>query len=912
MKVKYLIFGLLAMAISPPAGAQERYPVNWDYKGQSFTEFVVRCEETFPIRYFYNEQWISNLKLRDYEGELTITNILDSLFFGKSMYYYTDDSRNIVITKGFAIKESDKAAAAQEKYIPGNDYTGTVEENKIAANLVVDIGNPSDRNKAGNVVISGYITNTDTHEAIAGATVFIPRLSAGTISNEYGFYNLTVPRGSYSLRYSFIGMKERVVDINFYGTGELNIEMRSTLVPLKETIISADKNVTLQRFEVGVERINITSFRLMPTAMGESDIIKSILLIPGVQSVGEGSAGFNVRGGSADQNLILLYGAPVYNSSHFFGFFSAVNSDIIKDVTLYKGGIPSRYGGRLSSVLDITPREGNKSEFIGNAGISPITTHVVVEGPIKKDTISYILAGRTTYSNWIFGLIENPALKNSMASFYDINARVAYDIDKKNKVDLSAYHSHDAFRFNSDTTYKYENNIVTLRWRHFFSSRFFTGLSLNNSSYKYDISSERVPQEAFLLSHKINSTSLKADFNWYPGSRNEINFGTDLNSYDVLPGSFIPLDDSSIVQTNIIALQRALEPALYIEDKFIVTDYLSVNAGLRLSSYFALGPQTILIYDPAYTKSVSSVIDTLNYGKLDNYKTYAGPEFRLSANLRLNDNSSFKVNYNRTRQYLHLLSNTISISPSDTWKLSDYNLKPQVGDQFAAGYYRMLNKNKIEASAEIYFKEVKNLVDFKGGTNLVMNTNIERDLVNVEGKAYGVEFLLKKPEGRLRWSVGYTFSRTLIRSTSSFSEERINGGKWFPANYDKPHDLIMTLNYLYSRRISFSANYTYSSGRPVTYPVASYKISDIVLTHYSERNEYRLPYYSRLDLSLKLSGNLKSRKIAHPHWIFSLYNVMGRENVYSVYFKNEKNVIKGYMLSVFGRPIPSVSFNFDF
>jgi hypothetical protein len=912
MKVKYLIFGLLAMAISPLAGAQERYPVNWDFKGQSFTEFVARCEESFPVRFFYNEEWIRDLKLGDYEGELTMTDILDSLFLGKSMYYYADDQKNIVITKGFAIKKSEKAAAEQEKYIPGNDYTGISEENKIAGNLVVDLGNPSDKNKPGNVVISGYITNTDTHEAIAGATVFIPRLSAGTISNEYGFYNLTVPRGSYSLRYSFIGMKERVVDINIYGAGELNIEMRSTLVPLKETVISADKNVTLQRFEVGVERINITSFRLMPTAMGESDIIKSILLIPGVQSVGEGSAGFNVRGGSADQNLILLYSAPVYNSSHFFGFFSAVNSDIIKDVTLYKGGIPSRYGGRLSSVLDIIPREGNKREFIGNAGISPITTHVVVEGPIKKDTISYILAGRTTYSNWIFGLIENPALRNSMASFYDINARVAYDINKNNKADLSAYHSHDAFRFNSDTTYKYENNIVTLRWRHFFNSRFFSGISLNNSYYKYDISSERVPQEAFILSHKINSTNLKADLNWYPGSRNEINFGADLSRYEVLPGSFIPKGDSSIVQSDIIARQRALEPALYIEDKYIVTDYLSVNAGLRLSSYFAFGPQSILIYDPAYTKSVSSVIDTLNYGKLDNYKTYAGPEFRLSANLRLNDNSSFKVNYNRTRQYLHLLSNTISISPSDTWKLSDYNLKPQVGDQFAAGYYRMLNKNKIEASAEIYFKEIKNLVDFKGGTDLIMNTNIERDLVNVEGKAYGVEFLLKKPEGRLRWSVGYTYSRTLIRSTSSFSEERINGGKWFPANYDKPHDLILTLNYLYSRRISFSANYTYSSGRPVTYPVASYKIGDIVLTHYSERNEYRLPYYSRLDLSLKLSGNLKSKKIAHPHWIFSLYNALGRENVYSVYFKNEKNVIKGYMLSVFGRPIPSVSFNFDF
>jgi hypothetical protein len=912
MKKGSLIF-TLSLVIASLASSQEKYFVNWNYQGLSFAEFISRCEKEYPvIRFYYNDGWIKDFTLGNYTGNLTITDVLDSLFSGKSIYYYADNSGNIVLTKDFAIKKSERTSSEQEKYIPSNVYTGPSQEEQSTGNVVVDIGNPADKGKSGNVVISGYIKNTDTHEPVAGVTVHIPKLSVGTMSNEYGYYTLTIPRGSYSVRFSFIGMKERRVDINIYGSGELNVEMRSALVPLKETVISAEKSVTLQRFEVGVERINITSFRLMPTSMGESDIIKSILMIPGVQSVGEGSAGFNVRGGSADQNLILLYGAPVYNSSHFFGFFSAVNSDIIKDVTLYKGGIPSRYGGRLSSVLDIAPREGSRREFRGNAGISPITAHIVAEGPIKRDTISYIIAGRTTYSNWILGLIENPALRNSKALFYDLNARIAYDIDKNNKIDLSVYYSHDAFKFNSDTAYKYENNIVSLRWRHFFNSRFFTSLSINNSYYTYDISSERVQEEAFILEHTINSTNFKADFNWYPGSRNEVNFGIDLTRYEVLPGSFTPVGDSSIVQPEIITTQKATEPALFIEDKYVLTDQLSVNAGLRLSSYFAFGPQTILIYDPEYTKSVSSVIDTLTYGKLSNYKTYAGPEFRLSANWRFNDNSSFKVNYNRTRQYLHLLSNTISISPSDTWKLSDYYLKPEVGDQFAAGYYRMLNRNKIEASAEIYYKRIKNLVDFKGGTDLVMNTNIERDLVGMEGKAYGAELLLKKSVGRLRWSIGYTYSRALIRSISKFSDEIINSGKWFPANFDKPNDLIVTFNYLYSRRISFSANYTYSSGRPVTYPIASYKIGDIVLTHYSDRNKYRIPYYSRLDLSLTINGNLKSRKIANPHWIFSLYNALGRQNVYSVYFREEENIIKGYMLSVFGRPIPSVSFNFDF
>lgn len=911
MKSKsFILFFILF--VSPFANSQERYPVTWEYKGLGFNEFVAKSENLYPVRFFYNEEWVKNIKLGNYKGNLSLTDVLDSLFKGTSIYYIVDDSRNILLTKDFAVKVSEKKTEEKQNYVPGFDYTGPTEVSQTTGNLVVEIGNPADRNKAGNIIISGYITNMDTREAVAGATVFIPRLSVGTVSNEYGFYSLTIPRGTYAARYSFIGMKERIVDLNLFGAGELNVEMKSTLVPLKEAVISADKNVTLQRFEVGVEKINIVSFRLMPTSMGESDIIKSILLIPGVQSVGEGSAGFNVRGGSADQNLILLYGAPVYNSSHFFGFFSAVNSDIIRDATLYKGGIPARYGGRISSVLDIMPREGNRREFAGNAGISPITTHLVMEGPIKKDTCFFILAGRTTYSNWIFGLINNPSLRNSRASFYDINARVAYDINKKNKLDFSAYYSYDSFRFNSDTVYQYGNSIVALKWRHFFNSRLFSSLSFNNSFSKYDISSEKNPKESFVLSHRINSTGMKADINWYVGSRNEINLGTDLTRYEVLPGSNTPVGDSSIVKSEIISRERALESAFYFEDKFIVTDYMSVNAGVRFSSFFAFGPQRVLFYDPDYPKSVSSVTDTINYGSFKTYKIYAGPEFRLSANFRLSDKGSFKVNYNRTRQYLHLLSNSTSISPSDTWKLSDYYIKPQVGDQFAIGFYRMLNKKKIEASAEVYYKMIKNMVDFKGGTDLIMNSHIERDIVNVQGKAYGLELLFKKTEGRVRWSVGYTFSRVLIRSTGKFSEETINSGKWFPANFDKPHDLVMTLNYLVSRRFSFSGNYTFSSGRPITYPVASYKIDDIILTHYSDRNEYRIPYYSRLDFSVKVSGNLKSKKIAHPNWIFSIYNLLGRENVYSEYFKNEANTVKGYRLSIFGRPIPSVSFNFDF
>jgi hypothetical protein len=691
----------------------------------------------------------------------------------------------------------------------------------------------------------------------------------------------------------------------------MNIEMNSTLTPLKETVVSADRNMVLKRYEIGAEKINITSFRLLPTSMGESDIIKSVLLLPGVQTVGEGSAGFNVRGGSADQNLILMDGSPLYNTSHFFGFFSAVNSDIIKDVTLYKGGIPSRFGGRISSILDIGTREGNIKEFKGSAGISPITTHLVLEGPLKKDTSSFIITARTTYSNWIFKLIDNQELKRSRASFYDINAKYTYNINKNNKLDFSAYLSHDSFRFSSDTVYAYDNNIVTARWRHFFSSRLLSLITLNNSNYRYDVSGESGTTEAFILSHRINSTGLKADFNYFLG-RNEINFGTDLAWYGVLPGKYMAAGDSSIVKTETIERERALETALYIDDKFVLNEYVSLNAGIRFSSFFAFGPKTLLLYDPEFSRSRASVTDTLSYGAAHLSKLYAGPELRFSINFKLSNSSSLKINYNRTRQYLHLLSNSTSISPTDTWKLCDYYLKPQIGDQYALGFYQMLNRRSVEASAEIYYKSINNMVDYKGGTSLIMNENIEQDLVDVIGKAYGLELMIKKQDGRVRWSVGYTFARTFLKSTGKFKDEIINKGKWFPANFDRPNDLVVTFNYLFSRRFSFSTNYTWSTGRPITYPVSSYYMNDIYIIYYSERNKYRIPDYSRLDLSFRFSGNLRSHKLANPNWTFSVFNLLGRQNVYSEYFNNINNQVVGYKLSVFGKAIPSLTLSFDF
>lgn len=909
--MKRILILFVAVHFSLLVAGQEKYAVKWDYSSQNFREFVDTAEKKLNIRFFFRDEWVESLRPGTFPGMTTLQAILDNLFREKQLYYYIDNG-NVVITKNFRVKaESFQSAEPGDNFIPPTEYSDIRQNEGKQESTSVEIGNPADRNKPGNVAVSGYIRNKDTREPIAGVTVYVQELAAGTVSNAYGFYTIDLPRGFHQLQFSFIGLRPHRISLRLNGEGELNVDMTSVMIPLKETVVSAQKSITLQRFEVGAEKVNITTFRLLPTSLGESDIIKSMLLIPGVQSMGEGSAGFNVRGGSADQNLILLYGAPVYNSSHFFGFFSAVNSDIIKDVTLFKGGIPSRYGGRLSSVLDIGAKDGSRSSFSGNAGISPVTTHVMIEGPVKKDTLYYILAGRTTYSNWLFSLFNNPSLRNSRASFYDINGRLTWEADKNNRFDLSGYFSNDAFRFNSDTTYGYQNSIVSFRWRHFFTSRFFSTISANNSGYKYDISSLNPATEGFNLAHKLNSTGLRADLNLFQG-RHELNFGLDMTGYIVHPGSHLPAGDSSLIIPEVIRRERALEAALYIDDKFTLTENISVNAGLRLSSFYAFGPKTVLVYHPEFPKNRQTVIDTIFHRSHSPYKVYAGPEFRMSVNFRVDDKSSVKLNYNRTMQYLHLLSNTTSISPTDTWKLSDTYLKPQSGDQLAVGYYRMFLGTSIEASAEIYYKSIRNMADFKGGSQLIMNRNIEEDIVNVKGKSYGAELMIKRTEGKVRGSVSYTYARTFLRSTGKFSDEIINEGAWFPANFDKPHDLILTLNYLVSRRFSLSGNYTWSTGRPITYPVSAYYFDDMMLIHYSDRNKYRLPDYSRLDFSFRVSGNLRARKIANPYWTFSVYNLLGRNNVYSVYFRNENDQIRGYQLSVFGQAVPSVTFSFDF
>jgi hypothetical protein len=644
--------------------------------------------------------------------------------------------------------------------------------------------------------------------------------------------------------------------------------------------------------------------------MGEVDLFKSSLLLPGVQSVGEASSGYNIRGGSADQNLILLNSAPIINPSHFFGFFSAFNSDMIEDVTLYKSGIPAKYGGRVSSVMDIVLKEGSKEKFNVSGGISPLTGRLMIEGPVIKKKASFILSSRTTYSDWILRQLKNIQLQKSSASFYDIQGLLTYDINNKNSVSLSGYLSNDNFDYYKESAINYRNLSSTLKWRHTFSSKLSSQFSAILSNYDYQDNSKQDSTSYYSLIYKLNQQILRADFTYRPGDRHKVEFGLDATNYYLLPGDQKPVGDYSEILPKKLESERALEPAIYISDEFDISPRLLISGGLRFTMFTAFGPRTQYMYNANAPRTLENITDTVSYKKGEILQLYPGLEFRFSSRFVLTPDLSVKAGIQRNYQYLHMISNTTSMTPTDIWKLSDNYIRPQRGDQFSLGLYRNFSSKAIETSVEAYYKNIKNILDYKGGAELLMNDHLETDIINGTGKAYGVEFMIKKQAGMLTGWISYTYSRVLLKVNGKFEEEKVNSGNYFPANFDKPHDLKLVANAKLFRRFNFTTNFVYNTGRPITYPVAYYNFLNINRVFYSERNEFRIPDYLRLDLAATLNGNLKAKKLNHSSLTFTVYNVLGRKNPYSIFFKVEDGVVKGYQMSIFGQPIVMVTYNF--
>lgn len=914
---------LLAGALNSSAQTTSLPLVTGSYQQLPLRQFMAQLATTTGYRFFYDPAVVDSLRVSVQAQGEPLSRVLQRALQGTTLRFAVDSSRQrqVFITEGppimtelaagFFQREPDQAGtppSRQPALLP--EQPGDEGRNVISsATKVYNVGQGSG---TGQATLAGIVREAATGAPVVGANVFVEVLNIGTSTAADGSYALVLPAGRHEVRVRGIGLKATKRQVLLRGNGRLDIETQDDVNTLQEVLIQAEKAKNITSTQMGVDKLDIKTMRQVPTAFGEVDILRVVMTLPGVKTVGEGNTGLNVRGGATDQNLILFNGATIYNPSHLFGFFSAFNPDVVRSVELYKGAIPARYGGRLSSVLEIQGRPGDAQKYHVSGGVGPLTSRLAVEGPIVKDKASFIVGGRSSYSNWLLHLLPNEVYKQSSASFSDLSGQVDYALNKNNSVTVTGYYSTDKFQLGRDTAYHYVNRATTAKWQHVFSPKLSGVLTAANSFYRYDITSKRDPSTASQLTYAIDHSEGRADFSYLPTSKHNVDFGVSAVRYQVSPGGLEPSGAESLIRADVLEREQGLESAVYVSDRIELTPRLSVSVGLRYSLYNALGPREVYRYLPGQSKTLSTLTDTVRYAPGKVLATYHGPEYRASARYSLSEHASVKVGFNRTRQYIHMLSNTTAMSPTDIWKLSDGNTRPQVGDQYSLGYYRNFRRNSIETSVEAYYKATRDFVDYKGGAVLLLNRHIETDIVNAVGRAYGVEMLVRKLSGKINGWVSYTYSRTLVQVNQGTPADRINGGQYYPSNFDKPHDFSLVGNYRFSHRISTSLNVTYSTGRPITLPLAKYYNAGATRVYYSLRNAYRVPDYFRMDFGLNLEGNHKVQKLAHSSWTFGVYNLTGRQNPYSVYFRNTGGQIKGYQLSIFGQPIPTVVYNFKF
>jgi hypothetical protein len=918
-RIAFLLF-VSIIQFSNSLQGQEREAINVEFHNEPFQSFVQKAEQLYSIHIFYDTMAFENYSVTVVASKLSLPQLLERVFNKTSFHYAIDEYGHVFInTKAihtnfpnnfFNNKNSVDSVGPEASFLsddPSEKQTAVVsEENKL-----FEIGAKNINARTGNATIAGYIRDEINGEPIAGATVYLDTPAARANTDQFGYYSLTLSKGRHVLKIHSLGMQNTSRQILLKGDGKLDVELTDYVASLKAVIVTAEKRSNTQGLQMGTIKLNTKLIKQVPVAFGETDILKVVLTLPGVTSVGEASSGYNVRGGSTDENLILFSDATIYNPSHLFGFFSAFNSDVVKGVELYKSAIPEKFGGRLSSVLDVTGKDGNSKEWSGNAGIGPLTSEFAIDGPLVKNKTSIVIGGRTTYADWLLRDLPD-AYNKSTASFYDLNLHISHTINANNSIYLTGYMSNDNFNLNRDTAYQYSNKNANIKWKHIFNNKFYAVTTTGVDNYEYAISSTYIPVDGYKLGFNINQKFLRADFTYTPNYKQTFDFGVSSNYYQLQSGSYSPEGKQSLAAPVTIPKEQALETAAYFGDQINLSSKLSVNAGLRWVVYNYLGPHDVYDYAPNQPRTVYTIIDTTSYGPYKVIKTYQAPEIRLSLRYALSDNQSLKLSYNTLNQYIHMISNTIAIAPTDIWKLSDTYIKPQHGDQISIGWYRNFLSNTIETSVEVYYKRLENYLDYKSGAEIVLNPHIETEVINTVGKAYGIEFLVKKTAGKLNGWLSYTYSRTFLKQDDPLAGETINNGNYYPASFDKPNNLNLIGNYRFSHRYSISSNIVYSTGRPITLPVDEFNINGSTSLYYSARNEYRIPNYFRTDLSVNIEGNHRIKQRFHNSWSAGVYNLTARQNAYSVYFTDVNGKIQGYQLSIFGTAIPYITYHIKF
>jgi hypothetical protein len=784
-----------------------------------------------------------------------------------------------------------------------------------------EIGDVLSYGSKSNAIVKGEIINGSSSEALIGAKINLTDLNISFESDHLGRFLMNIPVGEHEVKIIYPGFEDKTMRIKVFSDGSISIEMYLKTIMLDEVSVTSVKvDQYYRRTKMSVMSIDAKTIRELPTNLGETDVIKGLSLLPGVQTTGEFGSGFNVRGGSADQNLVLIEEVPIFNTSHLFGLTSILNPDGISEATLYKGGIPVTYGERASSILSVKMGEDNLQHAQVKGGIGLLNSRLSIEIPVK-DKLTLILGGRTSYSDWMLKQIPDPELKNSAAGFNDLNLFLTCNLSHRDKITLFAYSSNDKFSFSGNHNYNYGNALGSFNFSHRFNGKLYTNILVGLSYYNAGLieNDTLTRSESYKITNSVLYRNLKWNLIYNLNENHILTLGANGFLYDIYPGKVIPYGEDSKVSPQNIEKENGLEWAGYLGDDFKVNEKIGIEFGIRYSGFNYLGPKKINLYEPNQTKSAESIIDSVFYKKGDIIKTWSGIEPRFSLRYNFNSSSSIRFSYNRINQYINLISNTSVISPTDLWKLSDNYVKPLISDQIAIGYFKNYKNNSYETSLELYYKPYKNLIEYKNGAKIFLNNHIETDLIPAIGESYGAELYIKKNNGKLTGWVSYTLSKSLRRTTSNNPDEQVNKNAWFPDNLDRPQNLVINGGYYINKRWKFGFTFDYNTGRPVTIPELKFMIKDNQIVYYSDRNKYRMPDYHRLDLSISRYESLKIKKKWKGYWTVSVINVYGRKNAYSIFYQRDRspyNYDEGrfdlYKMYIIGRPLPTFTYNFVF
>lgn len=891
-----LIF-LLSMSHGVKAQSVLDQQITVDYTGYLITDAFEEIEKNYPVHFFYRKDWIEDAVVQKMPPNKSLKNFIEWSLDDYDLSYIDIQEDNIILVpQGFTIVKSDEDLS-----------------------IVRSIGNPMEKGKYSLNTVEGYVYFGKTGDPIIGAVVIDKKSNRQTISDYNGHYEIKMPGGKGELEFSFMGVETSIIALDVFSHGTLDCELMEASIAIDAINVTAHGGRdNLERTQMGVVHVDMKSLNKLPVLMGEADIIKGMTLLPGVQTPGELSSGFNVRGGNVDQNQVLVDGVPFYSTAHLFGMFSTLIPDAVSNVDLHKGTQPASYGSRLSSVMNVKLKNSDTEKISGKAGIGILNSSLFVEGPIKKDVLTFLVGGRITYSDWVMKLIPDINIQNSETQFYDLIGKVAYNINKKNKLELYAYNSKDYFNYGNKNSFTYGSLNGGVNYRLFISNKLSMHLNFGYSNYESDYAYFEDIYQSYTINTGIKQYLGKAQF-FLNLSKNAISFGLESSFYSVNPGVKTKYDDLSSAENETIDVENAIEYALFVQDDFKLSDKISLMAGLRYSWYSKVGSAKSYIYDPLMPISESGIVDSVTYSNGEVVNPYDGFEPRLSIKYGINGWSSIKAGYHMSRQYQHLISNSSTPTPSDYWKSVDQHIKPMLSQQYSLGYFRNFNSNTYETSAELYYKEVDNLLEYRNGAILSMNKSIEQDVLPGVSHAYGLELMVKKNNGKLKGWASYTLSRSMIKVDGNFPEDKINDGNYFPTYNDRLHDLSISLNYQLTKRWNFAGNFILISGRPTTFPEQKYEYRYSSVVYFSERNKYRLPAYHRFDVSLTYDGFLKKSKKVHPSFTFSVYNLYGHNNVYSAYYKqdvpsslNNYERFGLYKLSIIGAPIPSLTVNLSF